>query len=331
MPSTGFPLSLLAPAIAALALVLPATGVAADRPAGFPGQPIRLIVPFPPGGTSDIMARVVATRLESAAGVRMLVENRPGAGAAIGITAVTGAAPDGLTLLLGAAGPLTMSPHMGKVPYVVDRDLAPVALVAGVPNIVAVHPGVPARTLPELVSWIRSQPGKVSFGSAGQGTTAHLSGELFRFLAGADMLHVPYKGTSAAVTDLVGGQIHMLIDNLPGVLPQVKAGKLRALALTSAARSKAAPDVPSAPEAGMKDLVVTSWFGFLAPAKTPAPVVEWLAQEILATSRLPEVQAQLGEQGAEMDLKGPAEFRTYLRSESERWGKIIGAAKIGAQ
>ncbi len=308
-----------------------AAALAAERPAGFPAQPVRLVVPFPPGGTSDIVARVLSQRLSVAVGQRFVVENRPGAGAAIGITAVTGAGPDGQTLLLGAAGPLTMSPHMGKVPYDVERDLAPIALITAVPNIAVVHPSVPARTLTEMVKLARTRPGNVSFGSAGQGTTAHLSGELFRTIAGAQMIHVPYKGTSAAVADLVGGQIDMLIDNLPGVLPQVRAGKLRALALTSASRSKAAPDVPSAPEAGMKDLIVSGWFGFLAPAKTPQPVVDWLAQELLAAARAPDVQAQLSDLGGEPDLRGPAAFRAYLRAESERWARIIAAAKIQIQ
>ncbi|MEI6318401.1 MAG: tripartite tricarboxylate transporter substrate binding protein [Pseudomonadota bacterium] len=313
---------------AALLCLLALPAVAADRPAGYPAQPVRLVVPFPPGGTSDIVARVIGQRLSTTVGQRFVVENRPGAGAAIGIVAVTSANPDGQTLLLGAAGPLTMSPHMGKVPYVADRDLAPIALITAVPNIAVVHPSVPAKTLADMVKLVNARPGSVSFGSAGQGTTAHLSGELFRTLAGAQMIHVPYKGTSAAVSDLVGGQIDMLIDNLPGILPQVRAGKLRALALTSAARSKAAPDVPSAGEAGMKELIVSGWFGFLSPAKTPAPVNEWLAQEMIAAARSPEVQAQFADLGGELDLRGPAEFRAYLRAESDRWAKIISAAKL---
>jgi tripartite-type tricarboxylate transporter receptor subunit TctC len=302
--------------------------LAADRPAGFPAQPVRLIVPFPPGGTSDIVARVLGQRLSTTVGQRFVVENRPGAGAGIGIVAVSSANPDGHTLLLGSAGPLTMSPHMGKVPYVVERDLAAIARITSVPNIAVVHPSVPAKTLADMVKIVNARPGSVSFGSAGQGTTAHLSGELFRSLAGAPMIHVPYKGTSAAVADLVGGQIDMLIDNLPGVLPMVRAGKLRALALASPARSKAAPDVPAAAEAGMKDLLVSGWFGFLSPAKTPVPVNEWLAQEMIAAAKAQEVQAQFADLGGELDLKGPAEFRTYLRAESERWAKIISAAKL---
>ena len=315
-------------AAVAVSCLLAVPAQAAERPAGYPSQPVRLVVPFPPGGTSDIVARVIGQRLSTTVGQRFVVENRPGAGAAIGIVAVTSASPDGHTLLLGAAGPLTMSPHMGKVPYVVDRDLATIALITAVPNIAVVHPSVPAKTLADMVKLVQARPGSVSFGSAGQGTTAHLSGELFRTLAGGQMIHVPYKGTSAAVADLVGGQIDMLIDNLPGVLPQVRAGKLRALALASPTRSKAAPDVPSAGEAGMKDLLVSGWFGFLSPARTPAPINEWLAQEMIAAARVPEVQAQLADLGGELDLKGPSEFRTYLRAESERWAKIIGAAKL---
>lgn len=325
-----FPRTLLAGLLAATSLA-GGPALAADRPAGFPAQPVRLVVPFPPGGTSDIVGRVVAQKLGTSIGQRVVVENRPGAGAAIGIMAVIGSPADGHTLLLGAAGPLTMSPHMGKVPYDADRDLAPIALVTAVPNIVAVHPSVPARSLAELATLVRARPGNVSYGSAGQGTTAHLSGELFRALVGVDMIHVPYKGTSSAVADLVGGQIDLVIDNLPGVLPQVRAGKLRALALTSATRSRAAPEVPSAPEAGMKDLIVSGWFGFLAPARTPPPAIDWLAQEIIAAARSPEVQTQLGELGGEADLRGPAAFRSYLRAESERWAKIISAAKIRIQ
>jgi len=315
--------------LAAWTAVAPAS--AADRPAGFPAQPVRVVVPFPPGGTSDIVGRIVSQRLSTSTGQRFLVENRPGAGASIGIILVTTAAPDGQTLLIGSAGPLTMSPHMSKLQYDSERDLAPIALVTAVPNIVVVHPSVPAKTLGELVKVVRARPGQVNFGSAGQGTTAHLSGELFRSLSGVDMVHVPYKGTSAAVADLVGGHIDLLIDNLPGVLPQVRAGKLRALALTSETRSKAAPEVPSAPEAGMKELVVSGWFGFLGPAKTPQPVVDWLAQEIIAAAKVPEVQAQIADLGGEIDLRGPAAFRTYLRAETERWGKIIRAAKIQVQ
>lgn len=318
----------LAAGTAAALFLLAGLAQSAERPAGYPAQPVRLVVPFPPGGTSDIVARVIGQRLSTTVGQRFVVENRPGAGAAIGIVAVTSASPDGQTLLLGAAGPLTMSPHMSKVPYVADRDLAPIALITAVPNIAVVHPSVPAKTLAEMVKLVNARPGSVSFGSAGQGTTAHLSGELFRTLAGAQMIHVPYKGTSAAVSDLVGGQIDMLIDNLPGILPQVRAGKLRALALTSPTRSKAAPDVPSAGEAGMKDLIVSGWFGFLSPAKTPAPVNEWLAQEMIAAARSPEVQAQFADLGGELDLRGPAEFRAYLRTESDRWAKIISAAKL---
>ncbi|MBC7778644.1 MAG: tripartite tricarboxylate transporter substrate binding protein [Proteobacteria bacterium] len=315
----------------AMAFATFAPAHAAERPPGFPSQQVRVVVPFPPGGTSDIVGRIIAQRLATSTGQRFLVENRPGAGAAIGITLVTSSTPDGQTLLLGAAGPLTMSPHMSRVPYDADRDLAPIALVTAVPNIVVVHPSVPAKTLAELVSLVRARPGNVNFGSAGQGTTAHLSGELFRALAGVDMVHVPYKGTSAAVADLVGGQIDLLIDNLPGVLPQVRAGKLRALALTSDTRSKAAADVPSAPEAGMKELIVSGWFGFFGPAKTPQPIVEWMAQEIIAAAKTPEVQAQLADLGGETDLRGPAAFRAYLRAESERWGRIIRAAKIQVQ
>ena len=323
----------MAGTIAAFLMVLatltsPRMASGADRPAGYPSQPVRLIVPFPPGGASDIVARAVAQRLSIGTGARFVVENRPGAGGSIGVGAVTAATPDGLTLLLGAAGPLSMSPHLVRLNYDVERDLEPIALVANVPNLVAIHPGVPATTLAELAELARRQPGQLTFGSAGQGTTAHLSIELFKSLARVEVVHVPYKGTSAAVGDLIGGQIQATIDNLTAILPQVRSGRLRAIALTANTRSRAAPTIPTAEESGMKDLVVVGWNGVLAPARTPQPIIDWLAQEVMAASSSADVRGQLVELGAEPDVRGPAAFSAYLHAELERWGRVTRAAGI---
>ncbi len=302
--------------------------VAIDRPEGYPAQSVRVIVPFPPGGASDIVGRAISQRLSTATGAHFIVENRPGAGAAIGVGLVVAAPPDGLTLLLGAAGPLTMSPHLVRTSYDVERDLAPIALVASVPNVVVVHPSLAATTLTGLVALARSKPGALAFGSAGQCTTAHLSIELLRTLAQVNIVHVPYKGTSAAISDLLGGQIQGTIDNLTAILPQVRNGRLRALALTSNTRSRAAPGIPTAEEAGMKDLVVVGWNGFLAPARTPSAIIDWLGQEITAAALSPEVTRQMIDLGGEPDARGPAAFRDYLHAELARWGQVVSNSHI---
>jgi len=330
MPARRRPLHCLLASLLTTTAIASGGVLAAERPVGFPAQPVRLVVPFPPGGTSDIVGRVVAQKLGTTIGQRVVVENRPGAGAAIGIMAGVNAPADGQTLLLGAAGPLTMSPHMGKVPYDAERDLAPIALVTAVPNIVAVHPGVPAASLSELAALARKRPGNISYGSAGQGTTAHLSGELFRALAGVDMIHVPYKGTSAAVADLVGGQIDLVIDNLPGVLPQVRAGKLRALGVTTTRRSFALPDVPTIVEGGVAGYEHVQWTGFLAPAATPAAIINRLNAEAVRAVHSPELKPALASEGAEPVGNTPQQFAAIIRSETQRIAQVVRKAGIKA-
>lgn len=315
------------------ALVLAAVALLASSAvwsqAEYPSRPIRLLIPFPSGGAADMIARTIGERLTAQVGQPMVYDNRPGAGGVVSADLLAKAAPDGYTVMVGTPGAMVIAPLLStRLSYVPQRDFIPVTRVSEVLNVMVVNPGIGAKSVEEFVAWARKRSGDVRYGSSGPGQNDHLAGEFFARLTGAQMIHVPYKGTSAAVSDLVGGQIDMLIDNLPGVLPQVRAGKLRALALTSPTRSKAAPDVPSAGEAGMKDLIVSGWFGFLSPAKTPAPVNEWLAQEMIVAARSPEVQAQFADLGGELDLRGPAEFRAYLRAESDRWAKIIGAAKL---
>jgi tripartite-type tricarboxylate transporter receptor subunit TctC len=316
----------LLPALATL--LIATSAIAAQCPSGFPSKPIRLIVPFPAGGTSDIVARIMSERLGAQMGQSWVVENRAGGGAAIGITAVVNAPADGYTLLLGAAGPISMSPHIAKLPYDVEAQLIPLALVAAVPNLVAVNPSVPANTLTELIKLMRDGGKQMNYGSAGYGTTANFAGELFKSLTKTEMTHVPYKGTSAAIIDLVSGHIDLAIDNLPALLPHVKTGKLKALAVTSDIRSPAASAIPTAAEAGLKDFLVSGWFGFLAPRNTPTVIVACLADRIVRVAHEPDIQKRFEQAGAQPDVRGAKEFSDYIRKENIRWAEVARVAKI---
>jgi tripartite-type tricarboxylate transporter receptor subunit TctC len=316
-------------ALCAIAMAITGPAALADtKPANYPVRPVRLIVPFPAGGTSDIVARAIADRVAAAMGQPWVIENRPGAGAAIGTAAVAKSAPDGYTLLLGAAGPISMSPHITKVSYDVDKDLAPVALIASVPNVVCVYPGQKLHSLKDLVALSRDSHASLNYASAGNGTTAHFAGELFKSTSGGDALHIPYKGTSAAITDLIAGQVQFSIDNLPAMLPFIKSGQLTALAVTSESRSPALPDVPTTAEAGLPGLIVKGWFGFFAPKNTPPQIVDYLAQEIMKISNQPETQAALKQAGAEMDVRGPSAFASYYKADSARWGMVASKSQL---
>ncbi|GAA4335309.1 tripartite tricarboxylate transporter substrate binding protein [Pigmentiphaga soli] len=312
----------------ALAATFSIATQAQDPAASYPSRPVRVIVPFPAGGASDIVARLVAERAAAATGQPWVVDNKPGAGATIGGVMVAKAAPDGYTLLLGAAGPLSMSPHISTVPYDVEKQFVALASVASVPNLVAVHPSLPAANLSQLVALARSKPGQLNYGSAGNGTTAHMAGELLKSQAGVDITHIPYKGTSAAVVDLVAGQIQMTIDNLPALLPYVQSGQLRALAVTSPTRSAAAPSVPTSAEAGMPDFVVRGWFGFFAPAGTPQGVVDKLSAMLVRMAGEPQMQEALRKVGAEPDIRDSAQFAAYVRQENLRWKAVADKAGL---
>ena len=295
----------------------------AQSPA-YPTKPIRLVVPFPAGGATDILARAVAQKLTEAWGQSVVVDNRPGAGGNIGSELVARALPDGYTLEMGTVGTHAINASLyPKMPYDHMKDFVPVILVAGVPNVLVVNPSVPANSVQELIAYAKANPGKLNFASSGSGTSIHLSGELFKVMAGVQMTHIPYKGSAQALQDLIGGQVQLMFDNLPPSLPQIKAGKLRALAVTTAARAAALPDVPTIAESGLPEFEASSWFGVLAPTGTPPPIIAKLNAEIgkwLATS---EAKEKLVAIGANIAGGTPEDFARHIAAETLKWAKVV--------
>ena len=308
----------------AAALVCFATGALAQP---YPNHPIRLVVPFPAGGTTDILARDAAPKLTEVLGQPVVVDNRPGAGGNIGADLVAKSQPDGYTLLVGTVGTHAINPSLyAKMPYDHVKDFAPVVLVAGVPNVLVVNPSLPVNSVADLIKLAKSKPGSVNFASSGNGTSIHLSGELFKTMAGVDMTHVPYKGSAPALIDLVSGQVQVMFDNLPSSLPQIKAGKLRAIAVTSLKRSPALPDVPTISESGLPGFEASSWFGLLAPAGTPPAVVTRLNAEVNKWLQSPEGREQLLAQGAQAAGGTPEQFVAHIRAETDKWAKVVKAS-----
>jgi len=308
--------------IAALA-ALSATPAPAQAPA-YPTKPVRIVVPFPAGGTTDILARAIAQKLSESLGQAFIVDNRPGAGGNIGAELVAKSAPDGYTLLMGTVGTHAINASLyPKMPFNHVKDFQPVLLVAGVPNVLAVYPAVPANSVQELIAYAQANPGKLNFASSGAGTSIHLSGELFKTQTNAQMQHIPYKGSAPALQDLVGGQVQLMFDNLPSSLPLIKAGKLRALAVTSAARSPALPDVPTVAESGLPGFEASSWFGLLAPAGTPAGVVARLNSEGNKWLASPEARDKLATQGANAAGGTPDDFTRHIAAETAKWAKVV--------
>src|SRR5205809_3388235 len=262
------------------ALLVVAAPVALGQ-AAYPTKPVRLVVPFPAGGTTDLLARAAAQRLSEAWGQQVIVDNRPGAAGNIGAELVARSAPDGYTLLMGTVGTHAINASLyAKMPYDHVKDFAPVILVAGVPNVLEVNPALPVNSVADLIKLAKAKPGQINFASSGSGTSIHLSGELFKTMAGVDMTHVPYKGSAPALTDLMGGQVQLMFDNLPSALPQIKGGRLRAIALTSTTRAAVLPDIPTVAESGLPGFEASSWFGILAPAGTPPAIVTWINAEV---------------------------------------------------
>jgi tripartite-type tricarboxylate transporter receptor subunit TctC len=295
----------------------------AQAPA-YPTRPIRLVVPFPPGGATDILAREVAKHLTDAWGQSVVVDNRPGAGGNIGSELVAKAAPDGYTLEMGTVGTHAINASLySKMPYDHVKDFVPVILVAGVPNVLEVNPSVPVNSVQELIAYAKANPNKLNFASSGSGTSIHLSGELFKVMAGVQMTHVPYKGSAPALQDLLGGQVQLMFDNLPPSLPQIKAGKLRALAVTSATRAPALPDVPTVAEAGLPGFEASSWFGVLAPAGTPPDIVTKLNAEIAKWLTSPEAKEKLAGVGANIAGGTPEDFARHIQAETAKWAKVV--------
>ena len=294
----------------------------------FPSKPLKIIVPAAPGGTTDIASRLVAKRMAEVMGQPVVVENKAGGGGIIGSQALKQSAPDGYTLIMGNIGPNAINFGLYKqLPYRAE-DFAPITLVVSVPNVLVVHPDVPAKSVKELVTLAKSQPGKLSFASSGTGQSVHLSGEMFKLKTGTDIIHVPYKGAGPAVADLMAGQVTMMIDNLPSSLPHIQAGKLRALAVTSKDRVAELPDVPSLRELGFEDFQVTAWFGLMAPGGTPQPIIDQLYKTISSILAEPDIRKRLTELGGTPGGQTPAQFTHFIAEERVRWMQLIKATGL---
>jgi tripartite-type tricarboxylate transporter receptor subunit TctC len=308
-------------------LAMAAAHAGAQSAADFPARPIRIVVPFPPGGATDIAARLIAERMGENWKQPVTVDNRPGAGGNIGSDLVAKSAPDGYTLIMGVTGSHAINTSLyAHLPYDPVKDFEAISQVAVVPNVVVVHPAVPARTLQELVALARREPGKLNYASLGNGTAAHLTMEMFKTAAGIDITHIPYKGSAPAVADLIAGQVQVMIDGLPSALPYVQAGKLRALAVTSAHRSPAAPELPTISESGYPGFSADAWSGLFAPRGTPQAVIAKLAMETQRILKLPEVRQRLAGLGAEAVGSTPAEFAAHVSSEIDKWARVVKAS-----
>ncbi len=308
--------------VAATALALSAVAFAQ-----YPNKPIKIVVPFTPGGTTDILARAVGGELQKSLGQPVVIENRAGAGGNIGADAVAKAPADGYTLLMGTVGThginVTLYP---KMPYDAVKDFAPVSLVASVPNVLVAAPSFPANTVKEVIDAAKKEPGKLTFASSGSGTSIHLSAELFKMLSQTQLTHVPYKGSAAALPDLMSGQVNIMFDNAPAVIPQIRGGKLKAMAVTSATRSPALPNVPTVAEAGLPGFEASSWFGVLAPAGTPKDIVDRLSREIAKALAAPEMKERLANQGADAVGSTPEQFSAHIKAEIDKWAKVVKAS-----
>jgi tripartite-type tricarboxylate transporter receptor subunit TctC len=300
----------------------------------WPSKPVRIVVPFPPAGTTDILARALAPELQRAFGQPFVVENKPGAGGNIGAAEVAKAAPDGHTLLMGTVGTHAINPALyAKMPYDHVRDFVPVTLVAGVPNVLVLNPGIAQRysiaSVADLARAARANPDKLTFASSGNGTSIHLSGELFKALTGTQMVHSPYRGSGPALLDLMGGNVDLMFDNLPSAMPHIKSGKLLALAVTSAARSSALPELPTVAEAGgaaLASFEASSWFGLLAPAGTPMDIVNRIQQETAKALATPAMRERLQSQGAIPSGNTPTEFARLIDAETRKWAPVVKAS-----
>jgi tripartite-type tricarboxylate transporter receptor subunit TctC len=310
------------------ALLLTATTLLATAAnAQFPNKPIKIVVPFTAGGTTDILARAVGAELQKALGQPVVIENRAGAGGNIGADVVAKSSPDGYTLLMGTVGThginVTLYP---KMPYDAVKDFAPVSLVAGVPNVLVAAPSFAPNSVKELIDVAKKEPNKLTFASSGSGTSIHLSAELFKLLANVQLTHVPYKGSAAALPDVMSGQVNVMFDNAPSVIQHIRGGKLKALAVTSATRSPALPGVPTIAEAGLPGYEASSWFGVLAPARTPKEIVDKLSETIAKALQTPEMKERLSAQGADAVGSNPDQFAMHIKAEIDKWSKVVKAS-----
>jgi len=314
---------------AGAALGLPAAQSIAQT---FPSKSIRVVVGFPPGGGADFVARLVSLKVGEAVKQQIVVDNRAGANGIIASELVAKSAPDGYTLLLGVSATHAINPSVyTKLPYDAIKDFMPVSEVALTPLILVVNPSLPVHNVRDLISLARAKPNELNFASAGTGNVTHLAGELFRSMTNVQITHVPYKGSAPAIIDLMAGQVMMYFDTMPSSLPHVRAGKLKGLAVTSAKRSAGAPDIATVAESGVPGFETTSWFGILAPAGTPAPVVETLNREIIRALSTPESLDRMTQQGLDSVLNSPSEFAGVIRTDIDKWAKVIKDANIKVQ
>ena len=310
-------------ACAALVIALPA------QAQSWPSKPVRIVVPFPPGGTTDIVARSLGAELQKMWQQPVIVENRPGAGGNIGAEAVAKSTPDGYTLLMGTVGTHAINQALftqsgTKMPFDPVRDFVPVTLAASVPNVMIVNPKLPVTTVTEFIAYAKARPGQLNMASSGNGTSIHLTGELFKTVTGIYMVHFPYRGSAPAITDMLSGNMNVMFDNLPSALPHIKAGKLRALAVTSRTRSPALPDVPTIEEAaGLKGFDASSWFGLFAPAGTPAVIVDKVQADVAKALAVPEVRERFVSQGAQPGGNTSAQFAAFIRAETDKWTRVV--------
>ncbi len=292
----------------------------------YPTKPIKFVVGFAPGGATDVVGRLMAKKLGDALGQPIIIENKAGGSSNIGAEAVARSAPDGYTFYVCAITSAINASLFPKLPFDFARDFEPVALFAKVPNILVVHPSVPAKSLKELIDYARANPGKLSYASSGSGTSIHMCGELFKILAKVDLVHIPYKGSAPAMTDMIGGQVQVMFDNMPSALPHVKAGKLRALAVTSAQRSPSAPDVPTMSEAGLDGFDVQSWFGLMAPKGTPREIIARLNTESVKALGTADIKERFMDLGAVPVPMSSDAFGDFIRAEITRWAEVVKAS-----
>lgn len=301
----------------------------ADEASKYPTRPIRMVVPFPPGGATDILARVVGKRLTEIWGQSVIVDNRPGAGGTLGANLVAKGNADGYSLLMGTNATHAIAPSLyTSLPYDALKDFAPITLVAIVPQVVVVHPSLAAKNIKELVALAKEKPGTLNFSSAGQGTPGHLGMELFKMMTGTNMVHVPYQGGAPGLAAVAGGQVQFMADNMNSALPFIQAGRVRAIAVTSLKRSGALPELPTIAEQGVAGFDSGSWFGMFAPTGTPPAIIAKLHAETVKALQLPDVRQTLAQQGAEIGANTPAQFADLIRHDIARWAKVVKAAGV---
>jgi tripartite-type tricarboxylate transporter receptor subunit TctC len=314
--------------LSAASILLALTTFAAAQ--DYPTKPVRIVVPFPPGGINDLAARIVAAQLSDRLGKQFIVDNRGGAGGVAGTEFVANAPKDGYTLLIISIAS-TVTPHLTKLPYEPVKSFAPVAMLVSVPTVLVVHPDLPAKSVKELIALTKAKPGDLQYSSSGIGASLHLAGELFKMMAGVDILHVPFKGAGPAMIDTMGGHTKVGFGSITSAIPHIRSGKLRALGIGDKRRSPALPDVPTIDEAALPGYEAGNWIGLVAPAGTPVPIVDRLNKEIAAILDTPEAQKQFANEGAEVVKITPAEFGAFMQSELVKWGKVVKEAGITAQ